>query len=345
MTELRVPRLTFLLGIQRSGSTWLTNILDAHEDTWVFMEPFAPDYGIFADFPETSLFLEESSPGIEQVLREKMPKRLLHYKQGVAPQTISSARWFRAQRGVLQLLLERRRLLPRTVAARLRKTELLNLNRMDADAPIVDKSVQPETWVIKELRLAGKVKLLAKAYPEARFVALIRHPCANVQAIDAWFRKGRLKELRRDLDGFVAKLSAQVVGQGYQRELELCRRGGELERIALYWRVHNEALQRSLADNPNALVLTYEELASAPEATARRVFAHCGLSASETALRYVRKSSTSDVQPGSPITTVRDSASHYRAWEKKISPALRERALEVVNGSSLLPLFAPFYTA
>jgi hypothetical protein len=342
---VQVPRLTFLLGLQRSGSTWLTNILDAHERAWVFMEPFAPDYGIFPEFPETAFFMDESSPGIEQLLRKRMPERLLRYKQLLTARSVRSKAWFRAERTVLRLMLRQRNLLPKSLWQRARKTELLNLNRMDDDAPIVDKASHPDTWVIKELRLAGKVPVLRQAYPDARFVVLIRHPLANVHAIAAWFERGRLRELRRDLDSFVAKMSAQAVGSRYAEQLRLCRNGTEAHRIALYWRVHNEALVDQLSGSNQALILTYEELAVSPASTVARMVDFCGLPGSASVQKYVEESSNSSVVAASPITTLRNSATHFRAWEAKISPAVREATLEVVQGTRLLPMFSRFYEA
>ncbi len=335
----------FLLGLQRSGSTWLTNIFDAHERSWVFMEPFAPDYGIFPEFPETNFFLDESSPGLERVLRELMPKRLVHFKKLLSQRSVENARWFRAERSLVKLALSRRRWLPASVVGRVRKTELLNLNRMDESAPLVDKVARPDAWVIKELRLAGKVRLLNHAFPEARFVALVRHPCANVQAIASWFERGRLRELRKDLDTFVPKISAQRVGERYGDQLAACRSGSELHRIALYWRVHNEALVDALVGLPNALIVTYEELASAPLPTVSRILDFCGLPSSEAVVRYVRESSTTPLTGGGLITTLRDSATHYRAWEKKVSTELREATQLMVADSPLMSRFAPFYGA
>jgi hypothetical protein len=339
------PPLTFLLGLQRSGSTWLTNIFDAHEQAWVFMEPFAPDYGIFPEFPETNFFLEESSPALRALLREQMPERLLHFKQLFGSRALRSARWFRAERSLVRLMLARSRLLPELVQSRVRKTELLNLNRMDPHAPVVDKDAPPRTWIIKELRLAGKIRLLRDAFPDARFVVLLRHPCANVHAIAAWFARGRLKELRRDLNSFVATLSAQRLGERYQKQLEACRLGDETHRLALYWRVHNEALVEELAQHAAALVLTYEELASSPQSTAARILEFCGLPPSDSVLRYVTASSTTSAADTGRITTLRDSATHYRAWQEKVAPALRKATETLTHDSALLNLFAPYYDA
>ncbi len=344
-SPVQVPRLTFLLGLQRSGSTWLTNILDAHERAWVFMEPFAPDYGIFPEFPETAFFLEESSPRIEQLLRERMPERLLHYKKLLTARSVQGEAWFRAERTLLRLMLRQRKLLPKSVWQRVRKTELLNLNRMDDDAPIVDKVSHPDTWVIKELRLAGKLPVLRQAYPDARFVVLLRHPCANVHAIAAWFERGRLRELRRDLDTFVAKMSAQVAGARYAEQLRLCRSGTEAHLIALYWRIHNEALVDQLSGSAQALILPYEELAVSPAPTVARILDFCGLPSSASVEKYVAESSNSSVDAASPITTLRNSATHFRAWEAKIPPAVRETTLAVVQGSPLLAMFDRFYEA
>ena len=72
--------LVFILGCQRSGTTWLANIFDASPDTLLFMEPFAPGYKIFPEFPAASIFLDNSSSELNHLLKVDMQARIYQNK-------------------------------------------------------------------------------------------------------------------------------------------------------------------------------------------------------------------------------------------------------------------------
>ncbi len=76
----------FILGCERSGSTWLSNIIDANPDVEFFMEPFATQIDIFPGFPERNFYLENCRDNLLEFLKgeyEKLPQmKYLFYKRG-----------------------------------------------------------------------------------------------------------------------------------------------------------------------------------------------------------------------------------------------------------------------
>ena len=64
------PAHAFILGCERSGSTWLSNVLDAHPDIEFFMEPFADYADLFPGFAGRNLYIEHQSDAMADVLSD-----------------------------------------------------------------------------------------------------------------------------------------------------------------------------------------------------------------------------------------------------------------------------------
>ena len=110
--ELTPNSIVFILGCQRSGTTWLANIFDSSPDTLLFMEPFSVPYGIFPDFPESSYVLERTSPFLDNYLHHEVVRLILHYKTLVSRKSLYDPNWFRIERFLAHLILRYRKSLP-----------------------------------------------------------------------------------------------------------------------------------------------------------------------------------------------------------------------------------------
>jgi hypothetical protein len=68
--ESRVAVETVLiLGCERSGSTWLSNILDSHPHVEFIMEPFVPRASLFPGFPGRNTYLANASDEIVRLIK------------------------------------------------------------------------------------------------------------------------------------------------------------------------------------------------------------------------------------------------------------------------------------
>lgn len=126
--------LLFVLGIQRSGTTWVANIFDASPDTLLFMEPFAPACGLFPDFPETGYFLNSAPPAITRLLRETMYRRLYRRKFLFLHRSLRSPSYFRFERGIARMAERFSKFAPWQLQRRVLQFSQLNLNRLDTFA-------------------------------------------------------------------------------------------------------------------------------------------------------------------------------------------------------------------
>ena len=335
--------LIFILGCQRSGTTWLANLFDANPEVLLFMEPFSIPYDIFPEFPEPSYFLNQSSPDLDHFLQTELPARLMRYKALVSQKSLYDPSWFRWERKLLKAGYKRKRYLPGRLKKNLHGFQLLNLNRMDDNFPIYSKNRQPAIWAIKELRLAGKIPVLLSAFPQARFLVIIRHPAATVHSILSWFQRGRLGELHRELETYLEKIEVQSVAAPYKHLIAHCRQGNLSHKVALYWRISYETLCNQLSQQPKTCFLVYEQLASQPKATIEKTFIKLKIPWSTSVEQYLSHSTKKNADQTTAITTVRNSAAYYRSWIEEISEKTRQEVLEVVSDSFLIPQFKPFY--
>jgi len=332
--------LVFILGCQRSGTTWLANIFDASADVLLFMEPFSPPYGIFPEFPDPWEFVDGATPSQRQLLREAMPERLMRHKSLLFRRSATDPGWYRRERGIAEAV---RRVFPPSLRRGVDRFTLLNLNRLDENFPLYPKSPRPRAWVIKELRFAGKVPLVVEALPEARLVVIVRHPCATVDSILSWFERGGLGELRGQLETFLDRLEAQPVGEHYRSEIARCRDGGLAQTVALYWRVSYETMAGQIEGRAGAELLVYEQLASRPRDTATGLFERLGIPWSEQLDGYMTHSTSARGEAKGPTNTRRDSTTYYQSWKGKISARVRDAVLDITGESALMKLFDPYY--
>ncbi len=344
MSRNEPESLIFILGCQRSGTTWLANIFDASPDTLLFMEPFAPGYKLFPEFPAADVFLEKTSPALDYLLKVDMQARILKYKSLLFDRSKTDPKLFLIELRLSKLFNRFGKFVPHNIQDRIRKFQLLNLNRMDKNYPINPKNDNPSVWVIKELRLAGKIPILQNAFPDAHYIVIIRHPAATIYSILRLFELGNLRELRKDIDTYIENIKAQHIYESYFDLIDQCREGSMAHKLALYWRISYETMYRKLENQASAKFLVYEQLAKKPLATIEQFFDHVeGVHVSDSVKEYIKYSTTKEVKKPSAITTVRKSANYYRAWEETITEETYQAVLDITGSSFLMTYFDPYY--
>ena len=332
----------FVLGIQRSGTTWLANIFDSSPETLLLFEPFAPRYNIFKQFPHEFIYIAPPAPFLGNRIKEKLPE-LVDSKSVFFKRSDISYLSFAFERFVMRSLLQVDRVIRSSRLEFAHQYQLLNLNRMNDRNLFFPKDKIPKTYVIKELRLNSKVDLLAHTYPNAKFIFIVRHPVAVVHSILTWFRRGHLGELMSNLDIFADCMASQVVFQPYLDKIEFCKNRGAEYRLALHWLLNSEIILKQFEKNTRTRIVIYENLAKDPMTVIRDLFDFAGLELDLQAEKYVNKSSTNSLAKMGVIDTERKSATYYKKWQSQVSTSVQQAVLEIVGESQLLPRIESFY--
>ncbi len=312
----------FILGCERSGSTWLSNVLDACADIEFFMEPFADYAELFPGFPNRNLSIGHHSDALANVL-SKGYENLTKKKYPLFYKRDKNLYWKKVDRLVINLFARIGRWQKLSTPLQVKQFQLLNLNL--AKVPVnwhVKKNKAPEMIVTKELRLNLKLGLLQSVFPQAKYIIIVRHPGAQIASILKLFERGSLGELRRSLLSLYPYLHAYAPSrfEKYSRHYkQLDKTDGMHEILLLWWLINYETLiEDCKLYGVNYRVVYHEDLSESPMEEYRKLFSYLGLNFSNAVKAYITLSSNGlsskniDATRISPVNTVRDSSKYVK---------------------------------
>jgi hypothetical protein len=316
----------FILGCERSGSTWLGNILDAHAGVEFWMEPFAPYAKIFPGFPDRNIHVARPEEGDCAIIRARWP-RLTRYKYPLLRRHDRAL----SLRAVDQLLggaivaASNRLRIP--TPAVINRYQLLNLNR--SEIPIrsqTRKAGAVELVAVKELRLNFKAAVLREVFPASRCLVTIRHPGAQLLSILERFATGSLRELFASLEGFFTAAAHQARFASFHEELRLLPASSSMaDRLILWWLINYNTLLEDLdARGLPWKLVPHEGLCADPRGVVQEVFAFADLRVDDGVRRYLEFSTTGAQRSASPLDTVRRSREYSKSRIDQASPEIME---------------------
>jgi hypothetical protein len=320
-------KTALVLGTERSGSTWVANVFDAHPDVELVMEPLAEHAALVPGFPEREIpddgfddaLVAAFRTGIEAAPRHKYA---LLYRRG-APPALE-----RFDAALLAAIRRASRRFGRPAPVWARRHASLNLHASEVPARLrPHKRRKPALRVVKELRLNFKLGLVVRALPDARAVVTLRNPAAQIASIRRLFAAGRLVELERSLDRQLAIASSHPsLARAWAVAGSDRRPDDAVGALVCWWLVNNHGLLEGLArlGTPYRIV-SHEELCESPLSVADALLSFVGLAPDATVRAFARWSSTGRGDATSPLDVRRDSPTfHHRALEAA-GPELRER--------------------
>jgi hypothetical protein len=322
----------FILGCERSGSTWLANIFDAHPDVELIMEPFADYAGLFPGFPDRNTYLSGRDSELIEIIKREYgrlcaAKYPLFYKPGRSPYLkILDGKLVAGYVGLLRHLGACN---PRT----LDQYQLLNLNA--SEVPVgkqPTKNIHRTHEVTKELRLNFKIGFLSKLFPTAKYLVAIRHPGAQISSIMQLFKRGHLTELQRSLLSFVEHVNNGKRFINFWNSASSMDYDNDLEaKLALWWIINYGVLIEDLQlHRLDYRIVYHEELCKSPDKTVGELFEFCDLNYDAQAKAYVRASSTENSNGTSPLNTSRDSANYYKLAIERVSISLNKKIQKII---------------
>lgn len=180
--------MIFIAGIERSASTWVSNLLDSHPDTEVFMEPLSvfttrfqewPNrFEIFDDFEEKAFYFRSEL----SVLRGR--KRWLF--TGLSEQSLA---WN------IDLTLAEFFVRKNLASNHVKDFFELNFHRKD-NFQWFPKSNSERVDVVKTLRMNFNPSLFERVDSSSKIIITVRDMASNVRSILKQMDQGNLSELR-----------------------------------------------------------------------------------------------------------------------------------------------------
>lgn len=257
------PAPVFIIGVPRSGTTWLGKIFDSHP--WVLYrhEPDAaiptPGFPGFCPVAEIPRYADAMRRYVAELTAVRRVKT-----SGTRP--IFAKPYQRPAAALVR----------RALATGLRIGEAVPPAAAWAKrVPIPDLIARDDpriTYVVKSVSLIGAVGLLASAVPESRTIAVVRHPCGHIASV----LRGAAAGQRGGLFG------PRVLATPRARELGMTRTDYEalpiLDRWVWAWAFAHAKLFAEMGSLSNVRLLRYESLCAAPLDKAREAMTFAGLS-------------------------------------------------------------------
>lgn len=312
MSGNSVPIL--LVGMPRSGTTWIGKIFDSHPDTLYRHEPDSvePIEGVPL-VPRVGDW-RRYRPAVEAFLRRIPDMRALKVSGSmpVFPKRYLSAfGLYRLRAGIAGAKL----------AA-----------RFAGEWPAPRAGRRPGSGdvrlVWKSIESTGRLGVLVRCAP-MRAVLILRHPCGYVASVLRGEARGKFGDRGSSSEdyGILEMLLDTPAGRSSGVTLETLRSLSAVERLAWRWRLFNDQALDDTQGREDVLVLNYEDLCAAPSAQVERLFRFAGLAFSEQTERFVAASTST--RRGGYYAVFKDPRAAAGRWRGELAPEDVARILAV----------------
>lgn len=290
------------MGSGRSGTTLVGKLLDSHPDVLYRHEP--DSVLVDADIPflpnagQRALHLAAARRYLARLIEVRAPK--------VAARPPSFAKSWRrpgaslAHRAAAHaaLALERVKALP--------VPDLIEPARRGAVVP-----------AIKSVNSLCRTRLFHEAWPEARIVHVIRHPCAVIASRLAGIGKGLMRP-----NVYLSATFAMDEARRYPfGESEMRRRPLE-QQMAYQWMVHNDKVHAETKGIEACMLLRHETLCRSLAEGAQALFAHCGLAWNPQTEAFVARLDSLGQGGGARYFSImRNPAAGLDRWKERLGAA------------------------
>jgi hypothetical protein len=296
----------FILGVPRSGTSWLAKIFDAHPSVIYRHEPDIIDRCETIPFIcDADLVRKHKSEAAEWLNRLVSIRRLKCVATlPIFPKSFHSA-WQSAER--------------RAMIGTLKFAQVVPPLRQTANSIAIPDFVDLDStaWsklVVKSVSGMGRAGLFMAAAPESRIIVIVRHPCGQVESM----LRGVHWSLFED-DIPINELADTPQARRHNLTQESLSKEPFAAQLAWNWVIQNEMAMEALEGAKNVKIVRFVDLAEQPEETARGLFQFCGLDWRPEVTRFVQES-TRGTGRESYYQLKRDPIDAYTKWRKQLSP-------------------------
>lgn len=320
-------KVLFILGCERSGSTWVSNIIDSHPDVEFFMEPFADYANMFPGFPERNYYLSDANKYLISLVRDRYSQlfhlKYLLNKRGGKPFFSNLDKFVVNCYNLISRLIRVR------YPVKVDQFTSLNLNRKVSYPFRKNKEIQ--LVAMKELRLNFKVGLLSTVFPNARFLIIIRNPGAEISSIIRLMNQGHLGELKKSLISLPEFIYGISRFEKYRLLFDKDDWGQSIEDMLIAWWIVNYdvLIEDCKKYNVNYKIMYHEDISEDPDVKSKDIFKFVGLEPTSEVKKYVNESSHDQHKIKSAVDTSRNSVDYYKKQIANISPLLLSKLSKV----------------
>ena len=331
MKSLRVnenSNLAFLMGSPRSGTTWLAKIVDSHPAVLYRHEP--DSINIRTDIPfvpksrAVEPWLDSARIYLEVLQGERASKS--SGSQPVFDKSYRGRLGNFIRRGLVYLVKGGERLFGSSSF----------LTRLQIPDLVQPQNASGRLLFIKSVSSLCRTYMFSRACPEAKFLHIVRHPCAYVASTMRGKKLGLLSD-----DAYIETLAGMAGAGDYGLSMETLRAMTREEQLAARWMLQNEKVALEMDGNSRYKRVIYEELCSHPQAVVDDLFDFLGLEMSDQTRKFVEQSSAGKSEDVRYFDVQRDSARAATGWMAELSDDQIDRIRRVVSNSMLGRVYFP----
>jgi len=304
-----------ILGLGRSGTSWLMKIFDHHPMVMAIHEP--------------------------ELLRGRDGKPVLAGKD--LPREVDRLFHCRALRAV-----RRRPIVPKAYRSRpahLLRTGLiyglsalgrLGLDRRLVRVPIPDMAdLSGAHRVVKCVGSERRFAEIVETVPEVRTICIIRHPCGQIFSYLRGLRAGLMSSLYLPPRAEIARLHdfGKPAAELVEADFDI------LEIVALRWSVYNGMIVEAAAGRGTVRILRYEDLCADPIGEAKAAFAWAGIDWRPDCERFLRDSLEAEGDAADYHAVRRNPLVAAEKWRAEMPADDARRVTEICRRAPAAALF------
>jgi Sulfotransferase family len=313
-TSCLPSRMIMIMGLPRSGTTWLGKIFDSHPETFYSHEPDSAQ-------PLRDVPLLVSPNEIEDV-RDRLVTHVDRLRHLRTIRVLGKLPLFpKSFGGILPPWASARELIALKSLSRV-------LGNISVPRHVSGNDEKASAWVWKSIESSGRLGALLNAFPESRAIFIIRHPCGVAASLlrgesETKFISGPASE---DY-GFFDLLAATEQAHSHALTTDSFRSMPPVDRVAWRWALLNQKTLDDVSGSSRCRVVRYEDLCERPEEVSGELFEFAGLPWHPQTERFVSASTSRD--EGSYYGVFKDPRRSANKWREELASEVSERVLQI----------------
>ena len=320
MTQSVSPNPHILvIGLARSGTTWLGKLLDSHPATVYRHEPDAlpifPTMPILADRDQISRYRDGLS-------------RFSHALSNLDRVRTSGTLPIFRKKGEGNFRFQSRRAI--TSAARLASKRLGNI-RVPSAFQLSNAHSQRVVW--KSVWSVGRLGCILQALQPIQVIFLVRHPCGVIFSRRRGVAQQKMAPVMPSEFAELIQSSSTVAN----RILAKTELHDTVDLEAFRWAVLNSYAISELSDKPGCTVVRYEDLCADPYSVMREILLTTNLPWDTQIEKFIRRSTGSTSRR---FYGLNREVKHIDPWRQTVSGETKKRVLEIIRDTPAGELYA-----
>ncbi len=321
--------MIFLIGMPRSGTSWVAKIFDSHPDVLYHHEPDSIKVSTDIPFFPESNDIEELIPTTRDYFTSLLNIR--HMKSaGSIP--VFRKNYFNS---FMNNFLPRLIIMLKVISGICSKLKI----PLEINIPAFARKKSNKTDIVnvmKSVNSSCRSSLIATTFPDAKLIFILRHPCGYVSSQ----LRGRELNFLENIIYYKQIASMAVASERGWTEEKIKTMSLE-EQLACTWVCINEKVLDEIEGQDNSTILLYESLCNDPVGISRKLFDYCDLDYGEQTDIFLNSSINFSGGNEKYYQTVRNPKTAAEKWNHELSPEQIIRIKNIVSGTKAGDKFFP----